>query len=144
MDDNRRGRGNSEVPELLRDGLIANGVAEKDIEVIPDEVAAIDAALNMGEMGDLLMIFGDNISRSWKQIIYFNRDLEEASDDEPEEEQEKTQALVSETLQSDPLADATPVEDAPEVPESVLLGGMRMIRDSRGVRLAVEEVEDSD
>ncbi len=146
-DDNRRGRGKTEVPDLLREGLIAKGVDAKDIEVIPDEVTAVDTALNMGEAGDLLMVFGDNISRSWKQIIYFNRPVEQAADEaggDADEDQDTAQALVSETLESDPLADATPVEDAPEVPESVLLGGMRLIRDARGVRLAVEEIEDSD
>ena len=43
---------------------------------------------------------------------------------------------------SDPLAAAMPVEDAPDIPESMLLGGVRMIRDERGVRL--EDVGDED
>jgi cyanophycin synthetase len=42
---------------------------------------------------------------------------------------------------SDPLAAAQPVADAPEVPESVLIGGMQMIRDERGVRLSSEPEE---
>jgi cyanophycin synthetase len=44
----------------------------------------------------------------------------------------------------DPLADATPVEDAPDIPENMLLGGMRMIRDARGVRLEDTGDEDGD
>ena len=52
--------------------------------------------------------------------------------------------MLADTVESDPLASARPVEDAPDVPESVLLGGVRMIRDSRGVRLATEDVEDGD
>jgi cyanophycin synthetase len=36
------------------------------------------------------------------------------------------------------------VDDAPDFPESVLVGGMRMIRDARGVRLENFEDEDSD
>ncbi|MDB4559017.1 hypothetical protein N9Z87_02115 [Amylibacter sp.] len=51
-------------------------------------------------------------------------------------------APVDSTL--DPLAGATSVEDAPEIPESMLLGGLRMIRDSRGVRLEDTEDEDGD
>ena len=117
-----------------------------DIVIIPDEVTSVEVALKMGEPGDLVMIFGDNISRTWKQIIYFNKppELALAENDEKAEEDQSTQALVAEDGKSDPLADATPVEDAPELPESVLMGGIRMIRDSRGVRLAVEDVEDGD
>lgn len=142
-DDNPRGRGEDEVANLLRDGLIENGVDAGAIQVIPDEIEAVDAALQMGETGDLLMIFGDQISRTWKQIIYFNRpeDLAEA---EAKKAEQPPAVSITETAKPDPLASATPVEDAPELPESVLLGGMRMIRDSRGVRLAVEDIEDGD
>ena len=41
----------------------------------------------------------------------------------------------------DVMGAATPVEDAPVVPELVLSGGMHMVRDSRGVRLATEPEE---
>ncbi len=146
-DDNRRGRANSEVPDLVRQGLIENGVAASDIEVIPDEETAVETALQMGEAGDLLMVFGDNISRTWKQIIYFNRPLDEVEQDGADDAAHAVsaaQALTGDTVKPDPLADATPVEDAPELPNSMLLGGMRMIKEARGVRLAVEEVEDSD
>lgn len=147
VDDQRRGRGATEVPDLLRDALIANGVDPKTIEVIADEETSVDTALKMGEVGDLLMIFGDNIARTWKQIIYFNRPNEQARDEGQAESQDKaeaTQSMLSDTTQPDPLADATPVEDAPELPESMLLSGMHMIGDSRGVRLAVDEFEDGD
>ena len=42
------------------------------ITVIPDEQAAIDAALREAQPGDLLLIFADAITRSWKQVIQFN------------------------------------------------------------------------
>ncbi len=145
-DDNRRGRGETEVPDLLRDELIKNGVSESDIVIIPDEVTSVDSALKMGQVGDLVMIFGDNISRTWKQIIYFNRPPEQTSaeTDETTEGKQPVPGVIAEETKPDPLADATPVEDAPEVPESLLMGGIRMIRDSRGVRLAVDDVEDGD
>src|SRR5207253_1383604 len=41
------------------------------VSVIPDEQEAITAALNMGEPGDLLLIFADALARSWKQITKF-------------------------------------------------------------------------
>ena len=43
----------------------------EQILVIPDEAAAVDAALREAEPGDLLLIFGDAITRSWKQVIQF-------------------------------------------------------------------------
>lgn len=136
-DDNRRGRGHAEVPELLRKTLIVNGVPKAQIQIIASEVDAVDAALNLSTVDDLLLVFGDNIARTWKQIIYFNRPegvLENASEGNAEP------ATAPHTLNApdsalDPLADATPVEDAPDIPENMLLGGMRMIRDARGVRL---------
>jgi len=146
-DDGRRGRGETEVPDMLRDQLIANGVDAGSIEVIADEETAVTAALEMGEAGDLLMIFGDNISRTWKQIIYFNRPQDETLDAGENAETKETPVpttMLSESVKPDPLATATPVADAPELPESMQLGGMRMIRDSRGVRLAVEDTEEGD
>jgi cyanophycin synthetase len=145
-DDGRRGRGDSEVPDLLRKTLLENGVTDAQINVIPDEATAVDTALGLAAADDLLMVFGDNISRTWKQIIYLNR-----PEGVVEEGAAETTELVSvpQTLGApdstlDPLADATPVEDAPDIPENMLLGGMRMIRDARGVRLEDTGDEDGD
>ena len=136
-DDNARGRGDDEVPQLMRAALIANGVAEEAIEVIPSEPEAVDAALNMAEHGDLVLIFGDQIQRTWKQIIYFNREEPEGS--APAETREPEAS--AEPVPDDPLAAATPVPDAPDIPQSLLLGGIRMVRDSRGVRVETEPEE---
>jgi cyanophycin synthetase len=138
-DDNARGRGDDEVPQLMRAALIANGVAEEAIEVIPSESEAVDAALNMAKHGDLVLIFGDQIQRTWKQIIYFNR--EEPEESAPAETREPE--APAEPVPDDPLAAATPVPDAPDIPQSLLLGGIRMVRDARGVRVETEP-EDSD
>ena len=141
-DDNLRGRGNEEVPLILKTALLEGGVAQDAISVIPDETEAVDAALRLADAGDLILIFGDNISRCWKQIIYFNRPQEGiAETDASEPESAVVQIVQTEDAPDDPLAEATPVPDAPEVPESVLLQGMRMVRDSRGVRLANEPEE---
>jgi cyanophycin synthetase len=51
--------------------LVEAGVPAAAIEVIPDEPAAVDAALRLAEPGDLVLIFGEQISRTWKQIIRF-------------------------------------------------------------------------
>ncbi len=134
-DDNLRGRGSDEVPRLMRDALIANGVDEQAITVLPEEEKAVAAALEMAAPGDLVLIFGDDISRSWKQIIYFNRSPEEQ--DKPDAPAQAA-APVHHEPESDPLAAARPVPDAPEVPEVAVVGSMRLVRDERGVRLAVE------
>jgi cyanophycin synthetase len=71
-DDGLRGRGTDEVPRLIEARLLAQGVPAGAIHVIPDEQQAIDAALRMAAAGDLLLIFGDALTRCWKQITKFN------------------------------------------------------------------------
>ncbi len=141
-DDNLRGRGTDEVPKILQAALLENDVPKKAIRVIPDEAEAIEAALNMASVGDLVLIFGDDIARSWKQIIYFNkpRTIDSQADD-PAPKTPVIQPVAVDIGPTDPLAEATPVSDAPQVPELVSLEGMRMVRDERGVRLASEPEE---
>ncbi|HEX7337821.1 MAG TPA: cyanophycin synthetase [Gemmatimonadales bacterium] len=112
-DDNLRGRRPEEVPELLRESLMANGVAADQIEVIPSEEAAVDAALRAAEPGDLLLIFADAITRSWKQVIQFRPEV-------PHQPAERRRSSRPEPV----LVDIAPVLD--ERPR---------VRDSRGVRI---------
>jgi cyanophycin synthetase len=70
-DDNLRNRAPDEVPKIQAAALREAGVPEEAISIIPDEQEAIDAALRMGEAGDLLLIFADALVRSWKQITKF-------------------------------------------------------------------------
>ncbi|MBT6034901.1 MAG: cyanophycin synthetase [Kordiimonadaceae bacterium] len=119
-DDNRRGRANDEIPELLRAGLLKNGVSEDAITVIPDEVTAIDKALSSAKDKDLLVVIGDNVSRSWKQIINFGGSDDEAQDSASDEPQM-----------------ATPYEDLVD-------DSQQIISDERGVRLARDDDEDGD
>ena len=119
-DDDRRGRGSEEVPRLMEATLLEEGVPADRITVIIDEQAAIDAALKMGQPGDLLVVFADNTTRSWKQIIYFKGE-------------DGTRPLVS----SSPVQ----VKLAPPVRAEAVesqLGGTTVIADERGVRLARE------
>ncbi|MDG1707428.1 MAG: Mur ligase family protein, partial [Emcibacteraceae bacterium] len=119
-DDNRRGRENDEIPQMMKAGLMRNGVTEDAISIIPDEVDAIDTALNTAREKDLLVVIGDNVTRSWKQIINFGEEKDE--DDEGETEQ----AIM-----------ATPYEDLVDDTQ-------QLIRDERGVRLARDYDEDGD
>jgi cyanophycin synthetase len=70
-DDALRGRAPDEVPKMLAATLRERGVPESAISLIPDEQEAIDAALRMAGKGDLLLVFADALTRSWKQIIKF-------------------------------------------------------------------------
>jgi cyanophycin synthetase len=120
-DDNRRGRERGAVANMLRDRLVEKGVAAGAIEVNPDETAAVSGALSGAGEGDLLMIFGDDITRCWKQVISFEAD----SEAEFERGDAKT---VQSFVEEDPLAFS-------------LDEGEELIRDERGVRIARQEEE---
>ncbi len=123
-DDGLRGRDGDEVPRLLARGLIEAGVAESMIEQIPDEQQAIDAALRMGRAGDLLLVFADALTRSWKQIIKFR----------PEGTPVAPRPAPIETV---PAVD--PQAEAREAQLRAMLEGA--VRDERGIVFA-REVED--
>ncbi|MFK7888318.1 MAG: cyanophycin synthetase, partial [Gammaproteobacteria bacterium] len=80
-DDNTRGRDGDEVPNMMRKVLMDNGVKEEQIEIVPDEQAATMRALEMAQTGDLVLVLGDDITRCWKQIIYFNAEGREDQKD---------------------------------------------------------------
>ena len=121
-DDQLRGRRSDEVPHLLREALIANGVSAEQVLVIPSEEAAVDAALREAEAGDLLLIFGDAITRSWKQIVQFR----------PEAEQPPAERRRVPRPEPVLAAVAPMLEDQRR----------EFVRDSRGVRIAREELAD--
>ncbi|MEO6519474.1 MAG: cyanophycin synthetase, partial [Pseudoxanthomonas sp.] len=70
-DDSLRGRDGDEVPRIIARALQSAGVEEAAISIIPDEQQSVEAALRMGEAGDLLLIFADALTRTWKQITKF-------------------------------------------------------------------------
>jgi hypothetical protein len=67
------------VPKLQAAQLQSRGVPASAISIIPDEQEAVDAALEMGQPGDLLLIFADALIRSWKQITKFKSATSPAS-----------------------------------------------------------------
>jgi cyanophycin synthetase len=130
-DDNLRNRSADEVPRIQAQALRAAGVAENAISIIPDEQDAIDAALRMGESGDLLLIFADALVRSWKQITKF-KSLSTDAAAAPVQRPQRPQRPNLDTRSEDKL------EPAAASPEFNMDG---LIRDERGVRLA-PEIED--
>ncbi len=126
-DDNRRGRGHDEVPELIAAALRERGISKENILSVPDEADAIDKALTIAAQNDLVIIFGDAITRCWKQIINFGGQAVSVS----EEEAKPVQTVISmlETSDPDPF---------------VLESGMKIVKDERGVRVVSNASEDSD
>ena len=120
VDDNRRGRGHDEVAVMQKNRLLEAGVAADHIDVVPDEQEATMHALEMAQHGDLVLILGDNVKRTWKQIIYF-----------------KSGAKVSATGTSTPST-----IDLPDVDGFSLDEDIEIVSDERGVRIA--RSEDSD
>ncbi|HEX7186385.1 MAG TPA: cyanophycin synthetase [Thermoanaerobaculia bacterium] len=76
-DDNRRGRPPGEVGEILRQGLLEAGFpADRISSEIYSEEKAIQRALETAQPGDLLVLFGDKLDRTWKQVVSFGRPAE--------------------------------------------------------------------
>jgi len=126
-DDNLRDRKPDEVPRIQAAALKAAGVREAAISIIPDEQEAMSAALQMGQPGDLLLIFADALVRSWKQIIKFKPEGAAA----PQPPPPPPPLSVGLEASADGSARAG---EAAGVPFS--LDGL--IRDERGVRFAPE------
>jgi cyanophycin synthetase len=124
-DDNLRNRAVDEVPRIQAQTLRAAGVPEDAISIIPDEQEAIEAALRMGESGDLLLIFADALVRSWKQITKFKP----IGSPVP-----KAAAPLSRAPRPEAKSELG-IEAAAAHPDFNLDG---LIRDERGVRLAPE------
>ena len=118
-DDNRRGRGVDEVATMLKDGLLKAGVSADQIEIIADEQQAVTRALALAAPGDLLLVLGDNIKRTWKQIIYFNAGARN------NEATKKARAAV----------------ELPQIEGFSFDDDIEIISDERGVRIAREEAD---
>ncbi len=71
-DGDLRGRRAGEVGELLRQGLLDAGVPSERIDpgVYPEDEAVLKA-LQMARAADLVVIFGENLSRVWDLIVHF-------------------------------------------------------------------------
>jgi cyanophycin synthetase len=74
QDDNRRGRKDGEVPELIRELLIKHGANPANVEVVLDEQDAINKALSTAHEGDFIVVLADKVSRCWKQITSYKSD----------------------------------------------------------------------
>ncbi|MCA9488394.1 MAG: hypothetical protein KC621_00680, partial [Myxococcales bacterium] len=115
-DDDARGRERGSVAKMMRDALVEAGVQPAAIHIVPDEVEALDLGLRSCRDGDLLLVFGDQLTRCWKQIIYYGREHDGA-----------VQVIEQPAWR--------PAPPAPE-PVPVQLPQGALVMDERGVRVA--------
>jgi cyanophycin synthetase len=139
-DDNLRARAPDEVPRIQAQALRAAGVADSAISIIPEEQEAIDAALRMGETGDLLLIFADALVRSWKQITKFKPSSAASTRSVSYSAAPPSRTNATEATGNGSRAGAGlelgSSATAQAVPFDIRLEGL--IRDERGVRMAPE------
>jgi len=105
---------------MLKNQLLESGVPADQIEVVADEQEATARALELAESGDLILILGDNITRTWKQIVYFNSGAKAEG------------SAVKSTV----------VMDLPETEGFSFSPDIEIISDERGVRIARGEESD--
>ncbi|MCA0352809.1 MAG: cyanophycin synthetase [Chloroflexi bacterium] len=72
-DTSLRGRKEGEMPGYIREGLAEAGFAESNIHYTRHEREAIAMALDGAQRGDLVMVFADEPTDAWKQIIYWGK-----------------------------------------------------------------------
>jgi cyanophycin synthetase len=131
-DDGLRGRASDEVPQMIAAVLREEGVAESAITLIPDEQEAIDHALRMGQFGDLLLVFADALTRSWKQVTKFKP--EGATTASAPAVARPTQVPREERAE-DSSNDAAPLSD------DGALQAAGFVRDERGLRFVGEAAD---
>ncbi|WP_129671788.1 cyanophycin synthetase [Candidatus Chloroploca sp. Khr17] len=76
-DDDRRGRAPGEVIGILREAALAAGMPAAQIVDVPNELEAVRYAMSRAEPGELVIVFADNITGVWKEVIYHPRGASE-------------------------------------------------------------------
>jgi cyanophycin synthetase len=67
--DDRRGRPVGEVAELLRQAVLSTGKAPDKIDVVLDELDAVNAAIDLASPGDLVVSMVYRIQRVWDALL---------------------------------------------------------------------------
>jgi cyanophycin synthetase len=72
-DDDLRGRAAGEVAGMLQESAQAAGMPAERITTILNEQEAVRYALDQGQPKDLIVIFADNVTAVWKEVIYYGK-----------------------------------------------------------------------
>ncbi len=70
-DNDRRGRQHGSIAAMLREAAISAGMSEDRIITVLDELEAARYALGLAQPNDLVVIFADEITAVWKEVIYW-------------------------------------------------------------------------
>jgi cyanophycin synthetase len=141
-DDGLRGRASDEVPKMIAAVLRDKGVPDSAITLIPDEQEAITAALRMGQAGDLLLVFADALTRSWKQVTKFKAEgtAHAASPQVANAKQDQAkQAQANKAPADKTQATAGPIENSSQDDGALQAAGF--VRDERGLRFVGEAAD---
>lgn len=68
-----RGRKEGEMAGYIKAGLLESGFDEANISYFRHEPEAIEHALKTAQRDDLVLVFADEPTEAWKQIIYWNK-----------------------------------------------------------------------
>lgn len=65
-----RGRSKTEIAELLKAGLLAEGIPENAISTVPEDSSAVDFCLELANKGDLLVleVYDPEFAPTWKKL----------------------------------------------------------------------------
>lgn len=75
-DEHLRGRAPGEIAALIRKGAELAGMSPDRIFERLKEKDAVDYALGLAQPGDLVVLFADDITHVWKQVIYWGKERE--------------------------------------------------------------------
>jgi cyanophycin synthetase len=67
-DVNRRGRQDGEIAELLKQTAMASGMGEDRIQIVLEEIPAVNAAIEVAERDDLVVLLVDKPAAAWQEL----------------------------------------------------------------------------
>jgi cyanophycin synthetase len=68
-DANRRGRAPGEIPGILRQTLVENGMPDERISIVPNELEAAGVALDRARHDDLVVLLADKPEQMWELVV---------------------------------------------------------------------------
>ena len=67
-DVNRRGRADGEIAALLKQTALDSGMSDDRIQIVLEEIPAVNAAIEVAERDDLVVLLVDNPAAAWKEL----------------------------------------------------------------------------
>ena len=67
-DDNTRGRKSGEIAQMLATAAVEAGLASDNVSIVLDELEAVQAALDVSEKSDLVVLLVDKPAAVWEML----------------------------------------------------------------------------